>query len=104
MEPIKDTVKNVIRKWEAKRKGSRRCNPQALLKRIFTKKELDHVKFNYFKGRTLNINVDSSSWLYHLNLKKDKLLAKLGKDSSATINDIRFFVGEISEKEKSKAP
>lgn len=104
MEPIKDTVKNVIRKWEAERKGPLRRNPQALLKRIFTKKELDHVKFNYLKADTLNINVDSSSWLYHLSLKKDKLLAKLHKDSGNIINDIRFFVGEISEKEKNKTP
>lgn len=104
MEPIKDTVENVIKKWEAKSKGGLRHNPQVLLKRIFTKKELDHVKFNYFKGHTLNINVDSSSWLYHLNLKKDKLLAKLHKDSGNIINDIRFFVGEISEKGKSKTP
>jgi len=99
MEPIRDTVKNLIRNWEAKRKGSPRDNPEALLKRIFTKKELGHVKFNYCKGRALNINVDSSSWLYHLSLKKDKLLAKLRKDPNSTINDIHFFMGEISEKE-----
>jgi len=93
MEVIKDTVKNVMQTWEAKRGQASKDDPQVLLKRIFTKKELGHIKFNYFKKGALSINVDSSAWLYHLSLKKGSLLEKIQKRNQA-IKDIRFFIGE----------
>ncbi len=64
------------------------------LKKILTKKEIGHIKFNYFKKGILNIIVDSSSWLYQLSLEKDGLLAKLRKNLK-NIKDIRFRLGEV---------
>lgn len=94
MEAIKDTVQNVIQAWEDKKRGTSINDPQALLKKALTKKAGEHIKFNYFKKGILNVNVDSSSWLYSLTLQKENLLDKLRKKSPA-IKDIRFRIGEI---------
>ena len=94
MEQIKDTIASVIGNLVAKKQGEVGGGPEGLLKKALTKKELGHIKFNYFKKGVININVDSSSWLYSLNLKKEELLEKLGKESSK-IKDIRFRIGEV---------
>jgi len=94
MEAIKDAVYNVMQVLEIKKKKLPANSLEALLKKTLTKKELKHIKFNYFKKGVLNINVDSSSWLYHLSLQKQDLLAKFVQKSDA-IKDIRFRLGEI---------
>jgi len=100
MELIKDTIQAVIRSWDTERKNGR-DNPECLLKKILTKKELEHARANYFRHGILSIGVDSSSWLYHLGLKKADLLTKLRKQSQA-IKDIRFYIGEADGQEKNK--
>lgn len=94
MEPIKDTVRDVIQSWQKRKPAAPEGGPEELLKKILTKKELGHIKVNYLKKGALHINVDSSTWLYHLNLRKEKILAKL-RGSSRGIKEIRFFIGEI---------
>lgn len=69
-------------------------HPDALLKKVLTKRELAHIKFNYFKKGVLEIKVDSSGWLYSLTLKKDTLLESL-RSLSADIKNIRFRMGSI---------
>lgn len=92
MEEIKDTIQEVMRALEGKKKASPLDNPQVLLERTLSAKELKHIKPHYFKKGILSINVDSSSWLYQFNLKKADLLAQLGKQT-AKIRDIRFRLG-----------
>jgi len=91
MEKIKDIVIDVIQGLEAKKRAQ--DEPELLLKRVLPKKELGHVKFRYLRKGVLGITVDSSAWIYQLNLQKPELLAKLGKKSKA-IKDIRFYIGE----------
>lgn len=93
MNSIKETLQEVMRSIEAKRTRGVEKNPEAWLKNVLTKKELKHIKFNYFRKGILSIKVDSSSWLYSLNLRKEELLGRL-KSTSATIEDIRFRLGE----------
>lgn len=64
------------------------------LKKHLTKRELSHIKINYFKKGILNINVDSSIWIYQLSLKKNALLIELRNDI-AEIKDINFRLGKI---------
>ena len=92
MERIKDTLQKVMRGIEAKKKGLPADSPEALLKKFLTKKELKHIKFHYFKKGVLNLNIDSSAWLYHLSLKKEDLLTRLGNKNSS-IRDICFRLG-----------
>ena len=94
MERIKDTLQNVFKELVAKKSSPGGNAPEDWLKKALTKRELGHIKFNYFRRGTLGLNVDSSSWLYSLNLKKEDLLKKLRNHLSG-IKDIRFHIGEM---------
>jgi predicted nucleic acid-binding Zn ribbon protein len=94
MEAVKKTVKSVMGEWDKRRKSALSDEPWGLLKKALTKKELMHIKFNYFRGGILALNVDSSAWLYKLNLKKETFLAVLNKKSN-NLKDIRLYLGEI---------
>jgi hypothetical protein len=94
MEAIKDTVMSVMQHLADKKLIAGSNEPQLVLRKALTKKELGHIKVNYFKKGILSVNVDSSSWLYSLTLKKETLLAKLGRKSKE-IKDIRFRIGEV---------
>lgn len=94
METIKDILKTLLKDLKVKEKAAWRNNPEALLKKAFSKKEQQHIKFNYFKKDIIGLKVDSSTWQYILNLQKEDLLTKLRK-ISPTIKDIRFRLGEI---------
>jgi len=91
MQTIKDIIPDVIRGLETKKHAQ--DEPELLLKRALSEKELGHAKFRYLRKGVLGITVDSSSWIYQLNLQKSALLAKLSKKSKA-IKDIRFYIGE----------
>ena len=94
METIKDIVRDVIQDLTSEKRQNRADDPQAILKKILTTRELRHIRFNYFKKGVLGLSVDSSSWLYNLNLQKEELLARLQRNSGA-IKEIRFRIGEI---------
>jgi len=94
METIKDIVRDVIQDLTSEKRQNRADDPQAILKKILTARELRHIKLNYFKKGILGLSVDSSSWLYNLNLQKEELLARLQRNSGA-IKEIRFRIGEI---------
>lgn len=94
MELIKDTVKNIIASLGKTKKDDLQSNPQVSLKKILTKKELSHIKFNYFRKGIFGIKVDSSTWLYYLNLHKEELLSRLSR-VYPEIKEIHFSLGEI---------
>ncbi|MFA4889336.1 MAG: DciA family protein [Candidatus Omnitrophota bacterium] len=89
---MKDTIIKVIRDLSAK-KLQEDNTPEAWLKKTLTKKELKHIKVKYFRKGILGLNVDSSSWIYTLNLKKEALLKKF-QQCCAALKDIRFTLGE----------
>ncbi|MFH0827093.1 MAG: DciA family protein [Candidatus Omnitrophota bacterium] len=92
MDKIKEVVNGVMGDWAVQKEGAGPDAPQAWLKKVLTKKELEHIKFNYFKKGVLGVWVDSSTWLYSFHLKKTKLLDKLHKVASG-VQDIRFRIG-----------
>jgi len=94
MELIKDTVQSVIFSLERKKGLCDDKNPEELLKKLLTKKELQHIKFNYFRKGILGISVDSPVWLYKLSLHKEDLRDSLRKNIS-TLEDIRFRIGAV---------
>jgi len=93
MEVIKETINLVMRDLSQKKKISG-DNTQELLKKVLTKKELAHIKCNYFKKGVLGIAVDSSVVYYKLNLKKSQLLEALNAGSFG-VKDISFRMGEV---------
>ncbi|MFA5275562.1 MAG: DciA family protein [Candidatus Omnitrophota bacterium] len=94
MEAIKDTVTAVLMKLSAKKSNAPEDIPEEWLKKVLTKKELEHIKFKYLKKGLLALSVDSSSWLYMLSLEKEELLKEL-KKYSQEVKDINFRIGEV---------
>lgn len=94
MEPLKNTLETVMKELSAKKNASSDADWQQWLKKALTKKELGHIKVKYFSKGVLSLNVDSSSWLYALSLKKEELLTKLKKEHPA-IKSINLRIGEI---------
>ena len=95
MELLKNTIDEVMRSLESKKTDSSGAGPQEWLKKALTKKELGHIKVKYFSKGVLGLSVDSSAWLYILNLKKEELLNRLKKESPG-LKNINLRIGEIS--------
>lgn len=83
-----------MEKWRSQVEVAEADEPRSLLKKVFKKKDLLHVKFRYFKGGVLCIDVDSSVRLYELNLRKQALLDKLRAATKTAIKDLRFCLGD----------
>lgn len=94
MEPIKETINNLMRDWGEKKNNPCTNNPENLFKKILTKRQLRHIKFNYFRKGRLGLLVDSSAWLYQLSLKKDDLLIE-GQKNLSNLKEIYFRLGEV---------
>jgi len=95
MELLKNTLDEVMRDLSAKKMGSLGVGPQGWLKKALTKKELGHIRVQYFSKGVLGLSVDSSVWLYILSLKKEELLNKL-KKANPGLKNINLHIGEIS--------
>ncbi|MDP3789495.1 MAG: DUF721 domain-containing protein [Candidatus Omnitrophota bacterium] len=69
---------------------------EAAWKEIAGGKAALHAKPVSLRKKRLIVNVDGSSWLYELTLKKDSLLGglknKLGEDQ---IKELQFRIGEL---------
>jgi len=94
MEPIKNSVLSLLSELKAKKKDPFFADPEVLLKDAFAKKELGHIKFGSVKNGVLYITVDSSVWIYYLNMQKKRILTRLASRASG-IKDIRFKIGEV---------
>jgi len=95
-EDIEHILKKVIKKIGAKGRGSIEEVVQAWQGAIETG-AVAHTKPVALKKNILTIEVDSSTWLYFLSLKKKSILTKMEKAlGKAVITDIKFRIGEIS--------
>lgn len=94
MEPLKDTLHEVMRQLSAKKSAQSACDPQEWLKKTLTKKELGHIRVKYFSKGVLGLSVDSSAWLYVLGLKKELLLTQLKKEHPE-LKNITLRIGEV---------
>jgi len=101
MEQIKDTINSVIRSLTEKKKKVFDKGPQELLKKILTKKEFEHIRVSNFTKGVLYVEVDSSTWLYYLGLRKKDMLARL-TPALEGLKNIRFSLGEIKCRKKRK--
>lgn len=94
-EHIDGVIKSVI---ESMRKDGRPTSEtvEAVWKEIAGGKAALHAKPVHLRKKCLVVNVDGSSWLYELTLKKNSLLDglknKLGEDR---IKELQFRIGEL---------
>jgi len=94
-EHIDGVIKSII---EGMHKDGRPTSEtvEAAWKEIVGDKAALHAKPVRLRKKCLIVNVDGSSWLYELTLKKDSLLGglkdKLGEDK---IKELQFRIGEL---------
>jgi len=80
MEHIRCTTERVLRDWS--QRGCLYKDKMIMdgLRRILTKKEQRHITYHSLKKNgVITLGVDSSVWLYLLNLKKRQLLKSLNQ-------------------------
>ncbi|MDO8602476.1 MAG: DUF721 domain-containing protein [Candidatus Omnitrophota bacterium] len=94
-EDIGGVLNQVIKKLDAKTHGQREDVAKAWWGAI-EPGAVSHTKPVAIKKNILTIEVDSSTWLYVLSLKKKSILAAMQKTvGKEKIEDIRFRIGEI---------
>ena len=90
MEQIKDTLHAVLASLKNQHKNDTEEEKAfKSFRKVLTKRECSHIQCISMRGNILNVNVDSSAWLYQLSNKKKELAAKAG------IPNINFRIGEI---------
>ncbi|RKY30936.1 MAG: hypothetical protein DRP74_05935 [Candidatus Omnitrophota bacterium] len=94
MEPIKDTINEVMQQLRSKKNETFPQGLELAFRQALKKQEKQHAKLEYCNKGTVCVVVDSSAWLYHLSLRKKTILKKLRK-TSKTIKDIRFRIGDF---------
>lgn len=80
MEPIRATTQRLIKTLSAQRHQDKENILAAGLRSILTKEERKHIKYYSFKDTQVILNLDSSVWIYLLNLKKKQLLNNLNQN------------------------
>lgn len=94
-EDIGDIISQVIKKLDTKTHGQREKVVRAWQNAI-EPKAISHTRPVAIKKNILTIEVDSSTWLYMLSLKKKNTLENMQKAlGKEKIEDIRFRMGEI---------
>lgn len=102
-QPIEAILKNVLA--SIKRKKGRYTEEEVakMWADIVGKKAARHTRLAAFKAGRLVVNVDASTWLYELTLKKKDIVKKLGERlKGKKLKEVRLRIGEINIKDKKK--
>lgn len=104
--PIKNVLETVIFKMSGEKKHAIERIKEAWQAAV-DKKTYIHARPASFRAKRLVINVDSSAWMYELNLRKHEILAKLNeaasgkrrapqpKQQNVVIKEIVLRIGEV---------
>ncbi len=101
METIKETIYRVMHVLGTKQNDSHSDEISAWLQKTLSAKERKHISSYYERKGILSLKVDSSSWIYYLNLKKGALLTSI-RQCLPQVKEIRFYVSEKNEKTQNK--
>jgi hypothetical protein len=93
MDQIKDIIPQVISDL-SQRKPHRQIQIQNIWQEIIDEKTRKHVAIAGFDRGRLLVWVDSSTWLFQLNLNKKKILGKIQKQVSE-VESIQFKIGKL---------
>lgn len=94
MDNIKDIITKVIGNM-AEHKGDEASEIIRLWPTLVNEKAAKHSKIVGMKNGTLLVNVDSSAWLYQININRTTILKKI-KEKFAGVQNIRFKIGKVS--------
>ena len=79
MESLKHIIKDVLGSLDKKRGGGNNSGIASILEKILSKKRMRHIQIRSFKDGILNIDAESSSEIFYLNLKKEAIRRQLNK-------------------------
>jgi predicted nucleic acid-binding Zn ribbon protein len=90
MELIRVATQRLLKSWADKQQDKRAGIVKSSLKQFLTRQEQRHVAGYFLEDARIILNIDSSAWLYQLNLKKEQLLKYLNQalGSSQAITEI----------------
>ena len=97
-QPIRDVILQVIENLSSGKVDLYK-KIQMLWEQIFSKEEKKHTNIGEFKDGNLMIEVDSSLYIFQMNLRKAKILEKFQQELPE-IKTILFKIGKINEKRK----
>lgn len=93
--PLGDVLKKIIG-GITKKGGFTEEDVDAAWDSAVGEKAARHSKPRSLQGSRLIVNVDDSSWLYELTVRKKEILKKLGEIlKSSKIKDITLRIGEL---------
>lgn len=95
MEGIKSILSSVLKDMTRQRQGLDFEKAQSAWARAAGPQAVRHTKLVHLTKDKIQVNVDSSAWLYQLNLKKQSITKMLSKQLN--IKELSFRLGDIRE-------
>ncbi len=92
-DELKDILKDVWKDLAKKQKDQDAEKVQAAWDRMVGPKASAHTRIVYLTKEKIRVNVDSSAWLYTLNLEKERLETELKKVLG--IGELKLVLGDI---------
>lgn len=94
-KPLEGVLKNIISGVSGKAVATQE-NVRAAWESAVGKKAAKHSRPRSLAGSRLIVNIDDSSWLYELTVRKKEILKKLGETlKSSRIKDITLRIGDL---------
>ena len=94
-DELKDILKDVWQDLARKQKDQDGDKVQAAWDKIVGPKASAHTRIVYLTKDKIRVNVNSSAWLFALNLKKESIKDALKK--TLGIADLRLTLGDTKE-------
>ncbi|MFA5039165.1 MAG: DciA family protein [Candidatus Omnitrophota bacterium] len=95
MEGIKSVLSSVLKDLTRQQKERNLDGVQAAWERAAGKAAVRHTRITNLTKDKIQVNVDSSAWLYQLNLKKQAMEKELYR--RLKIREIRLRLGDVRE-------
>ncbi len=94
-KPLEEVLKNIISGVSGKAVATQE-DVRAAWENAVGKKAARHSRPRSLASSRLIVNIDDSSWLYELTVRRKEILKKLGEAlKSSRIKDITFRIGDL---------
>ena len=94
MDEVRDVVKDDLHDLLKREKNLSYQKTSEAWEKIVGPKASAHTKIVHLTKDRIQVNVDSSAWLYELSLKKESIQKEINK--KCKIQEVRFKLGSIS--------
>ena len=94
MEEIKNIIPTVVKTLSG-REPQKETKLQRVWDNLFDGKIKRHTKIFGIKEGKMIVYVDSPAWMFHLNLKKNKIVKEI-KEEVSEVKEICFKIGKVS--------